>query len=215
VDRDRHPRREEHGGLRGTLRVHVAGADARSPAPDRQQRDVEVAGEVGHAVEDVRVAEEDDPRCAVDEEPDRRLRRPERHAAAVVGGRRDHDLRRPDRHDVAGGDLDDLVIGRAPHDARGTGRRDDRDVGGHPSERPDVEMVVMGVGDQHRVATEVAGRRWRNPPDVADPLRQHGVGEQPRATHLEQRGRVAEVGDGVAAGHQPSFARARGMPAPR
>ena len=72
---------------RPPVRVHVPGRDGRAPPGDRKQRDVQVAGEQRHVVEDVGVAREVDAPRPGDEKAERRRTRPERAAVARRGRR--------------------------------------------------------------------------------------------------------------------------------
>jgi hypothetical protein len=59
VDRDRHTRIEERRSSCGALRVHVTTPDTGPPAPDRQERHVEPAGDIGQRVEEICVPGEE------------------------------------------------------------------------------------------------------------------------------------------------------------
>jgi hypothetical protein len=62
MDRDRNPRLEQRQSLRRLAWVEMeATAERRAPAPDRQERDVEVWHEPGHPLEQIGVACEVDP----------------------------------------------------------------------------------------------------------------------------------------------------------
>ena len=111
VDRDREPCLEQVRGKGGAPRVHVARAQVRPPAPDRQQRDIEVAGKVVEAGEDVGVAREVDARPPLEDEPERRRRRSERRPEAVVQGREHDDLEAADGDPIARPDLDHVAAG--------------------------------------------------------------------------------------------------------
>ena len=198
--------RSSGDGARRALGIEVPGPDLRSPAPDRHERDVELAGEVAHPVEEIGVAEERHARAALDDVAHGRRVRPDGEAAPVVlDGDHPH-AQLADLQALAGHGLDDLVARPAAHQVRADGRRDHGHAGGEPAQRGQVEVVVVGVGDQHR-GEAVAGRRRgrrRDAADVADPRAQQRVGEQARAVDLDPRGGVADVGDGV---HRPTQAR--------
>src|SRR5215203_7239707 len=67
------------------------------------------------------------------------------------------------------------------------------------SQRLQVEVVVMQVGDQHRVDVARNVRRWRRrmAPDMRDPRAQYRVSEQAHATELEEQGGVSDEGEPV------------------
>ena len=58
MNRDRQPRADARGGLRGARGVEVPRAELRAPAGDREQRDVDAARDPRHLVEEVGVAGE-------------------------------------------------------------------------------------------------------------------------------------------------------------
>ena len=69
-------------------RIEVPARHARPPAGDGQQRDVEVARDVAHPVEEIGVAGEPDPQRAADEVAEGGHAHPEDLPAAVLGVRR-------------------------------------------------------------------------------------------------------------------------------
>ena len=199
VDRHRHARLQQRDGACRPFGVEMTGPDLRPPAPYRHQRDVELAGQVAHPVEEVGVAEERDARAALDDVAHRRRLRPDREAAPVVLDG-DHPHAEPtDVQALAWDRLDGLVAGPAAHQLGTARRRDHRRAGGQPAQRGEVEVVVVGVRDQHRgdaVAGPGRGRRG-DAPDMTDPRAQQRVGEQPGAVELDQRGGVPDVGDRI------------------
>ena len=72
VDRDHDPRADHGGGPRGPRRVEVARSQRPAPAGDRQQREVDAAGQLLHLLEQVGVAGEVHGLGAGHEEADRR-----------------------------------------------------------------------------------------------------------------------------------------------
>ena len=71
-----------------------------------------------------------------------------------------------------------------------------------PPQRGQVGVVVVQVGDQHRVEVGPPSRRAGLRPVAAQrrrPASQHRIGEQADAVELDQDGRVADVGDPVVA----------------
>ena len=86
VDRDRDPRLQDRGRAGGPLGIEMAGPERRSPAPDREQREVEPARQIRHPLEEVGVAGEVGPAGPREHEPDRlRVIGAEPPAAAVLG----------------------------------------------------------------------------------------------------------------------------------
>jgi len=118
VDRHGHARRELLEGVRGSLRVEVTGREPRSPARDREQRDVDPrAADVRHAGEEAGVASEVHGPVALDAIAERRGGRAERVPAAVVLGMRRAHGDGADLDLVALGDLHDPSA--AAHEPRG------------------------------------------------------------------------------------------------
>src|SRR5438477_86814 len=113
MDRYGEPRPDHADRLGGTIRIEMADPQARPPTPDRQKRDVDVARERGHLGEEIGVAGEVHARRAGDPEADRGGGRTERPPSSVVQCRHRFDRQSPDRKPVAGGELFDLVPGRA------------------------------------------------------------------------------------------------------
>ena len=90
VDRYDDARPQHAHGLGRTLRVEMALAEGRAPAPDRHQGDVEGICEPCELGEEIRVAGEVDGRAPANEEPDRRT-------GPAVHGRRRFDSEPADR----------------------------------------------------------------------------------------------------------------------
>ena len=212
VDRHRDARPQQRGGPRRALGVHVPRPDARPPAPDREQRDVEIAEKAAHAVEHVGVAEERDAGAALDHVGDRRQVRPDGQAPAVVLGGRDVDVHGPEADACARGGLDHPAPGPAPDDLRRAGRREHGDVLGQPPQRAQIEVVVMSVREEDGVSVQVRGRRRGDAAYVADPCHQHRVCQQAGAVDLDQGGRVADIRHAVAAHVRRSPAAALSSP---
>ena len=211
----------------------MPGAERRSPAPDRQQRDVDPPREVGHGVEDVGVAGEVDALGAVDGEADRLGdRAAERMPAAVVNGAQRGDRRTGHVDAFADGELDDVGEALAREDRRGAARDDDAHVAPEHAQRREVQMIEVQVGDQGRVDAlgHLAPRARAVAAQVRQPRAQHRIGEQAGAADLQQHRRVAHPRDALAgrrhgaaagcaaggadarAGAPPRRGRARGPP---
>src|SRR5207302_6853747 len=118
-------RSEAHERSRRPERVEVPGRNARSPACDRQQCDVEAGRQRVHAVEEVGVAGEVDIDRALDQVTDGGRLRAERTSPSVVLGMRRADDERPDAELVADSDLGDARETTSAQDAPGTSRDDE------------------------------------------------------------------------------------------
>ena len=215
VDRDRDPRPQHRRGLRRAARIEVPAADLRPPSRHRQQRDVEVASQPAHAVEEVRVAGEVDPQpgCC-DHVPERVHARSELEPPALVDRGRGEDIRGADRGPVAGAELDRLVEAATPERPPAAARDHDRRLPADHPQRREVEMVVVHVGDQHPVDDRATSAPGCGAVAVDDPQQaraQHGVGEQPQSRQLEQHGRVTDERDARRA-HAPRAQARRSRP---
>jgi len=118
----------------------------------------------------------------------------------------DDDRSLPDRV-ALGHDLGAVAGGR--DDGMGRGRADDaRRPLEHP-QRADVEVVAMGVGEQHEIdpGQLLVGRLRGDPAQhLEDPRPQQRIGHHPHPVDLDQDRRMPEVGDG---GHR---SRSQGCP---
>ncbi len=196
VDRDCDNRLEQCGGPRRALGIHVAAADACAPTPDREQRERDAPSEFAHLLEHVGIAREVDACRPLHEVAERLVPPAERMPAATVPC-----LRREDPELVDPGSFADLErAGVQPASAQqsdavawsehGAGAR-------QPSEGGEVQMIVVGVGDEHGVESLEPGvERWRNDaPQVSHAGSQHRVGQQPRVPRLDQDGGVPDPGE--------------------
>src|SRR5690242_6483126 len=186
MDRHGDPRAQQLQRPGGACGIEVARRQAGAPPADRQQRHVEVAGEVSHPVEEIRVPGEVDAGRAVDHVAER---------AGAVLGVRGGDTNWTNLHLVAGLDLDD-VGEAAPAYALRRGCRDDhtrRSV--EERQGPAVQMVVVAVRDEQRIdAFHVRGRRC-DAPQMQQPRPEHRIREQACAVQFDQDGAVADPGD--------------------
>jgi hypothetical protein len=195
VDRNRQARIQQLEGARRSKGIEmVAGPGARTPSPDRHQRQVDAPGEIGHALEQCGVAGEVDHPRSLDQEPDRELGRPDwRPESAVLGiGRLDPQA--ADRRDVADAQLDhacEAAPAQAPAHAP---RHDQPDIAGEQPQRAEVEVVPMRVGDEHgvdagpRLGQEASHRTGQG----ARPRAEDRVRQQPDAIEGEHHRRVAQ-----------------------
>ena len=125
--------------------------EGRTPAPDRQDREIELAGQVGHPREQVRVTGEIDALVPIEHITDRRRVRSERHPASVVGRVDGPNADPSDRQLVAGIDLVHLLEALGADQSPGVPRHDE---GGRAVELPqaaEVQMVLVGVRHEHGV----------------------------------------------------------------
>jgi hypothetical protein len=111
-----------------------------------------------------------------------------------VDGRHDLELDAVDRQPVAGLDLLDRPQLELRRELAEPLRDDDRGLAGDLAQGRRVEVVVVAVADEHGV--EVGEQLRQHGPDLAahraQPLAQHGVGEDPEVVDLDQDGRVPE-----------------------
>jgi hypothetical protein len=204
VDRDGEARGQRRRRAGGTLGVQVTGAERRAPSPDRQQGEVEAAlAERRHAVEEVGVPGEVEAPRALDQEADR-LRRDATTADLVdcLGG---GDEQRADPVGVARSELDQPAESPALEEGARPGGDDQRHSGADATQRAQVDVVAVEVGDQDRV--EALGDFGGGNPAVAaqrsQPAPQGRVGQQPDPVELDQDRGVADVDDPVSvAGHE-------------
>jgi hypothetical protein len=97
--------------------------------------------------------------------------------------------------DLARHELLDLREARSAQECAGAGRRQHPDVARQQAKRAEVEVVVVEMGQQHRVELRRQLRHRPATAQVRDPAAQHRVGEQADATELEEHGGVAQPGD--------------------
>ena len=145
VDRNGNPRTEQAERLRCATWVEVSGRQPRSPACDRQQRNVQVVGDRAHAREEIGVAREVGGRGARDEISDRRRLDAERPTPAFVLG-----VRRANRYTaylrfVPGLDLDHVTEATSPQPGAGAARNDELRGAPERLERREIEVVVVDM----------------------------------------------------------------------
>ncbi len=170
------------------------GPRIRSPAPDRQQCQVDGGCEVRHLGEEIRVTREVDGARSGHDEPDRLRPRPEGSAAPVVHRKLGDDPQGSHLHRLVELELVDVAepAGAQPG-ARPCGSDDRRRGGKHP-QRGEVGVVGVKVREQHRVdALGDAGRRGRRDAHQrSGAAAQKRIGEQRRAVELQAHGRVTD-----------------------
>ena len=137
--------------LRRARRVEVAGREVRSPPGDREECDVDRAGEVAHALEQVGVAGEVDAGRPVEDESQRRCAPAERPAPPVVKRGGGGDLDAADLDPLAGVDLRDVADPSAPHELPAAARHDNRTGTRDEPQRGQVEVIEVSVRHEHRV----------------------------------------------------------------
>ena len=175
------------------------GPEIRAPSPDREQGQVELVGERRHALEEVGVAGEVDPPRTREVESDRLRATRYRRAAVAVHGLHGGDLDLPDLDRLPGSQLRDRGQAAALEKPARSGRGEHGRLGVDRAQRAPVGMVVVEVGDEHRVEPIRHLRAGPGPvaAQVADPRSQHRVGEDAQAVQLEQNRRMPDVGDAI------------------
>ena len=167
-------------------------AERRAPAPNGDEDEIE-RPKVGHAGEEVRVAREVRRSRSLDREADG-LTSAEASAATMFGGSCAH-------RDLAEDNLlihldlpDLLAIGPAKHRSRAE-RCNDWNPRVEAPQRGYVEVVVMGVRDEHRVDLAESRRVDRlHATQVCHASSQERVGQEADAVKLEKDGRVSNPG---------------------
>ena len=190
VDRDRDARRQAAHRLRRALGIHVLAApELCAPPPDRNEGEIELGDEFLHAVEEIRVAREEDTLRAEDRVAERRPFAEGRPTAFVlrVGGANGH---------RAHGDLVALVDGnevKSAETAREEPRGDNRRPTTDELQRREVEVVVVPVRDQDGVGGRRLVVQRHGAPEVCYPPPQERVGEQAHAVQLDEHRAVPDV----------------------
>ena len=117
-------------------------------------------------------------------------------------GRDDANLERADRERLAHLDLEDaLEVPLAKQTAESAGQHD-RELLPEPLERRQVEMVVVRMGDEHRIdAAQRPGGDGRRAPEMRDAVPQQRVGEEANAVEIDEDRGVADVLDACHAGN--------------
>jgi hypothetical protein len=163
-----------------------------APAPNWDEDQIE-RPKVGHAGEEVRVAREVRGSRSLDREADG-LTSAEASAATMLSGSCAH-------RDLAEDNLlthldlpNSLAISPAQHRS-GAERRNDWNARVEVPQRGYVEVVVMGVRDEHRVDVAETRRVDRlHATQVCYPSSQERVGQDSQAVKLEKDGRVSYPG---------------------
>ena len=129
-----------------------------------------------------------------DDVADRIGGRSERPPTAVVLGRHDANLERADGERLAHLDLENaLELPLAKETAEPAGQHD-RELLPEPFERRQVEMVVVRMGDEHRIdAAQRPGRDGRRAPEMRDAIPQQRVGQEANAVEIDEDRGVADV----------------------
>ena len=190
VDRDRDPRRQPTNGLRRPLGVEVLAAPERcAPAPDGDERHVEVLDQAFHPVEEIGVACEEDPRGAEDRVSERGAFA-ERRASTGVLGVRGEDPDRADRQLRSLVDARDIETRQLRYQRPWSD--DPRGLSEH-SQRREVEMVVVAVRDEHGVDLRHWALQSSGAPQVSHPVPQQRVRDKAHAVELDQHCGVPDV----------------------
>ena len=147
-----------------------------------------------HLVEDVGVAGEVDPPRAGEHEPERVTAREERRPGAVVIGERRRDAHAPDLELIPDGHLGDVREAPVAQDLPDPPRDDDAGGAAEREERGDVEVVVVGVRDEHGVdVAHVVATEGGAATQVRDAPPQERVGQETRPVECDEHGRVPDV----------------------
>ncbi len=197
---------QQRDGARPRAPGRGAPGRARSPAPDRHERDVELAGEVAHPVEEVGVAEERQRASC----PRRRSPRPgvaaRREAAPVVLGGVDRARRSSPTSRRSPGTASTTAwrVQRRTRSAQPGGAITRTSAGSRRSEGRSRWSWWAWEISTAASPSPVVARAGRDAADVADP-RRAGAGRSAGACRRSRSaGGVADVGDGV---HRPTQAR--------
>ena len=178
--------------------------DRRSPAPHREERRVQRAGELVHGREQVRVAGEVDRSRAADDAPiagpvgPNGTRLPECSAYTTSSSTRSIVSRSPGSTSSTG---PSPSLAAMPPNPRG---HDDGGLAGDPAQRRLVEVVVVPVADEHGIEVREQLRQHVGhlAAHRAEAVPQDRVGEDPQVVDLDEHRRVAEE-------RQPPVRRAR------
>ena len=165
----------------------LSAPEAWPPAPDRNERQVEILDEAGHPVEELRVGGEEDPSRAEDRVAQRNAG-PERRPSAVVLGVRGANRERPDLELVTlvhALRVELLKPGSKLSGGDDTARRQ------HP-ERGKVEVVEVPVRDEHHVDLRHGPLHGERAPKVCDAVAQQRVGQETHAVELDENRRVTD-----------------------
>jgi L-glyceraldehyde 3-phosphate reductase len=191
MDRDGDLRPKAANRLGGSLGIHVlAASQRRPPAPDGDQREIKVVDQPTHPLEEIRITGEKDPLRAEDRVAERRATGPRRTGTGVLR------VGRPDCHRAEG----DLVIFlqldgiEALKPGTEAAWRHDSGRAGKQAQRRLIQMVVVPVGDEHRV--EVVDRnlvKRDGSPNLRDPVPQERIGQQPDPVELDEDRAVTDV----------------------
>jgi F420-dependent oxidoreductase-like protein len=194
VDRNGDARLEalDRFGRAGGVEMEPA-AELQAPAPHGEEGEIEVRREAGHLRKKVGVAGEVRLGVAFDDVAQRTRFARERGAAAGVVGGRGADGDGANGRLIAGVHLGDLAEAAAGEQVSDPARDDDARVAAEAEERREVEVVVVGVGDEDRVHVG-----WRllargDAAEVQERATEHRVGDEPHAVQFEDTRAVADV----------------------
>src|SRR5689334_6315663 len=199
------PRLEQSQGGGRRRRVEVASAKGRAPPADREDREIEVPGEVCHPGEEVGITREVDAVGPIEHVADRRRRRTERHPPSVVGSGNGPDANAPDRQLVARVDLMHVLEARRTDEAPGiAGHHEGRRAVQLPK-APDVEVILVGVRHEHGVDRgDLEIRRFAAAPHGTDAAHEERVEQELHVVELEPDRGMSEPAQ---TGHGPSARR--------
>jgi hypothetical protein len=208
MDRDRHARLDAEDRFGRSRRIEVPGPKTRPPAPYRQEREIDISGEVVHLRAEVRVAREVDTRAPADAVAERLRLRAERPSSPIVLGAYRLDRDPADVDPFTGPHLDDLASG-FPHELSESFWHDDLRPAADAAKRRQVQVIVMAVRDEDDIDVDVFEEVRHGvavPVEQAEPILEQRVGENADAIRLDEDGRVPEVAKMPS--HGPSVLRA-------
>ena len=114
----------------------------------------------------------------------------------MIGGRR-ADRDRADLHLVSRDHLDHVLEPTEAQHRPQAPRHDDLRRRAQAPERPQVEVVVVGMGDQHGLCGRQLARRLDEAPEVDDAPAEDGIGQEPDAVELDRHRAVTKPGDAI------------------
>src|SRR4051812_42617338 len=200
MDGDRHGRADEHGGVDGGRRVESSGTSRWTPAPDRQERDIDTTGEPSHSRVEVGVTREIHARRTLDQVPGWfriRLTRPSRMTSRDSGY--------PDSPDI------DALVARhfsnrssiRAHMRRKTSWHDDQRLARDLANGCLVEVIRVRVRDEDAVdRPDPDGvRRRAESAQWPESRAQQWVGQEAHPIEFDEQRRMADIRQPQARSH--------------
>ena len=137
--------------------------------------------------------------------------RPQRAACAVVVGRNGTHGHPTDHGAFPGSQLFHVGKSMLAQQCASTQRHQQPGRQPHLAQRRQIQVVVMQVGNQHRIDLFVPDCQQGGtaPAQMDDAITQHRVRQNPRAANLDQHRGVADIGDSVQTPVAHCFCRSR------